>query len=372
MNLKNLSKIIIIIAALAGGFLALPSYAQTNTNFTPLNPLDNLEVKIPGLDQLAQQNPADCSVDSNNETSCKIPWISIYITAIYNYGMAIIGILAAIGMMIGGVLWTISSGNASRVKEAQSWVESSLLGLLLALGSYMILDQINPSLTTFKPIKLSIIAGDEFSTPVDEQQTAPDSLGSVHGVQWYLQCSAAGMNTLYNDKKGECKPSAGETKKYGAGKAPNICTSGCGVVATMMAMSKYGQNPSMAQFAQDAIDSGARETFDGNNCNGSAPAGLIAAAAKYGFQGEMLSNKNDIKAKLDQGYPVVISVRNTGGNCGFTTGGHFIVLTGWKDKEKGIADVNDPFNGSGKASKTSTDLSTLNGCSLGTAFYLHQ
>lgn len=338
---------------------------------TLVNPLDNLQVKIPGLENIAKEHPATCNSDSG-QTSCEIPWIGVYITAIYSYAIAVIGILAAIGIMVGGVFWLLSSGNASRVKEAKSWIESSLLGLFIALSSYMILDQINPDLLGFKPIKLRIIPTDDFSTPVDQQQTAPDSAGSTHGVPLYFQCSAEGMSTLYNDNENQCTPSAGEKKKYGEGGAPNICTSGCGVVSTLMVLGKYGQNPSLAQFTKDAIASGARETFNGNTCNGSAAYGLIQTAKKYGLQGQMLSSKDSIIQKLDEGYPVVISVRKSAGNCLFTTGGHYIVLTGWRDKEKRIADVNDPFNHAGNPNKTFTSISDLGGCSLGTAFYLYK
>ena len=88
---------------------------STSTPFiqTVLNPLTDLQVKIPGLDKLVAANPATCDT-ANGQTSCSLPWISLYINAIYNYSMAIVGILAAVALMIGGVIWLTSLGNATR------------------------------------------------------------------------------------------------------------------------------------------------------------------------------------------------------------------------------------------------------------------
>jgi len=42
--------------------------------------------------------------------------------------MGIIGILAALALMIGGVIWLIAAGNASRISEAKAWIGASLTG----------------------------------------------------------------------------------------------------------------------------------------------------------------------------------------------------------------------------------------------------
>jgi len=79
-----------------------------------------------------------------------IQFIGKFIQGIYQYGIGIIGILAVVGLMIGGTIWTISGGNKTRVEEAKSWIVSSLTGLILALTSYMILTTINPDLVNFQ------------------------------------------------------------------------------------------------------------------------------------------------------------------------------------------------------------------------------
>lgn len=133
------------------------TYNPTTKGKTPdLNPLGNLQIKIPGLDEVAAKHPIKCEGEGESQT-CKIPWIAIYIHAIYNYLLGIGGVLAAIALMVGGVIWLVSAGNASRVSEAKSWITGSVTGLLILMTSYIILYQINPNLVGLKYIELKTI-----------------------------------------------------------------------------------------------------------------------------------------------------------------------------------------------------------------------
>jgi hypothetical protein len=135
-----------------------------------LNPLGNLQIKIPGIDELAAKYPVICTSTSGVE-SCKIPWIAIYIYAIYNYLLAIGGVLAVIALMIGGVIWLVSAGNASRLTQAKSWISGSLTGVLILLTSYILLYQINPDLIGMKYTVLEtvepIVAETEMTDAID-------------------------------------------------------------------------------------------------------------------------------------------------------------------------------------------------------------
>jgi len=78
--------------------------------------------------------------------------IGNYIEAIYKYAIGIVGILATVVMMWGGVIWITAGGNTERISSAKSWISASLTGLVLALASYTILYTINPNLVKFKPL----------------------------------------------------------------------------------------------------------------------------------------------------------------------------------------------------------------------------
>ncbi|MFA6393460.1 MAG: pilin [Patescibacteria group bacterium] len=88
---------------------------------------------------------------------CEIPWIGQYVAGIYKYAIGVVGIIAAIMLMVGGVRWLTAGGNASAVTDAQSYITGSLTGLVLALLSYTILYTINPALVSFKPIRVKMV-----------------------------------------------------------------------------------------------------------------------------------------------------------------------------------------------------------------------
>jgi len=142
-------------------------FSNTNTTSTTsstkefkktadLNPLGNLKIEIPGVKELADKYPIRCNTIGETE-NCEIPWIAIYIYAIYNYMLAIGGVLAVVTIMIGGVIWLVSAGNASRIATAKSWITGSLTGLLILLTSYVLLYQINPNLVDTVYIELRTV-----------------------------------------------------------------------------------------------------------------------------------------------------------------------------------------------------------------------
>lgn len=83
--------------------------------------------------------------------------IGEYIKAIYNYGVAGVGILAAIMLMLGGIIWLTSAGSSSKVEQAKSIITSSIVGLGLVLTSYLLLKTINPDLVIMKTRKVEAI-----------------------------------------------------------------------------------------------------------------------------------------------------------------------------------------------------------------------
>jgi len=66
---------------------------------------------------------------------------------------AIIGIsgLAAFIMLVwGGIQWMSSAGNPTAIGDAKDRIQKALLGLLLVLSSFIIIQIINPELTILK------------------------------------------------------------------------------------------------------------------------------------------------------------------------------------------------------------------------------
>lgn len=86
-----------------------------------------------------------------------------YVEALYNLFIGIIGILAVIMIMAGGFQWLLAAGNAQRISGAKTTIISSVLGLVLALTSYTILNLINPDLTKLNLRNIDEVSGFDWS-----------------------------------------------------------------------------------------------------------------------------------------------------------------------------------------------------------------
>lgn len=92
-----------------------------------------------------------------------------YIKGIYDYSFAVGGILAAIVLMGGGVLWLVSGGNQSKVSKAKDIISGSLIGLGILFSGYLLFNTINPALLEMKPItSITTITGTGGPTTCEE------------------------------------------------------------------------------------------------------------------------------------------------------------------------------------------------------------
>ncbi len=133
--------------------------------------------------------------------------IGEYVRAIYKYAIGIVGILAAVVLMIGGVMWIVAGGNATAIGEAKSWIGASLTGLLLALCSYFILATVNPALVNFKTTAITKVED-------AKKEITDDTTGCcIIGVE---DTSIHSSNT----KKSDCDQQS--LVKRGAGVNPNF------------------------------------------------------------------------------------------------------------------------------------------------------
>lgn len=118
---------------------------------------------------------AYCTNQEDHSGTCKIPWIAQYIQGVYKYGLGVGGILAAIVLMAGGLLWLVSAGDASKISQAKDLILGSVTGIIILMGTYLILDQINPDLNNLKSISLKMLETTNFSdaevsTPNDQAE----------------------------------------------------------------------------------------------------------------------------------------------------------------------------------------------------------
>ena len=146
-----------IILFLGIGFFTLANAQSDALAAEPKYEIPELQVKIPGL----TFSNVTCSNKTGGAFICSVSWIGDYVAGIYEYALGIGGVLAAVMLMAGGVFWLVSGGDASRVSKAKTLITGSITGLVILFASYVLLFQINPDLTIFKPIQIRNIDKNE-------------------------------------------------------------------------------------------------------------------------------------------------------------------------------------------------------------------
>lgn len=123
--------------------LASPTDAQVwdfLTNGTTANISFTPQVDIPGAN-LPPLEPKPIDPET---------FLGNVIVGVYHYGVWLTITAAIFATMLGGLLWLLAGGNASRVDTAKRLITSSIFGLVIAFTSYLILQGINPRLLELK------------------------------------------------------------------------------------------------------------------------------------------------------------------------------------------------------------------------------
>lgn len=91
----------------------------------------------------------------------KVSGLADYLVKIYNLGLILAGVLAMGGIMIGGFLYMTASysGNLGKTANGKDVISSSLLGLGVALLSYLLIYTIDPRLTRPQDVFMDIGKG---------------------------------------------------------------------------------------------------------------------------------------------------------------------------------------------------------------------
>lgn len=147
----NKSKQIILISVLLAAIF-IPLFFVFG-DYTPMEPLPGIEKNTPiNLTQ--------------------------YLSALFNFAIAAAAILAVVMIVIGGLQYIGAAGNTSVIEDAKDRIYWAIVGLILALGSWMILNTINPELkelqlksiepveTTKEKLELLKLRG-KFQTDID-------------------------------------------------------------------------------------------------------------------------------------------------------------------------------------------------------------
>lgn len=126
------------------------------------------------------------------EESSAIP-IAELMKSLLNYGVQVIGLLAMVVIMVGGLIWATAGGNSNKTGEAKQWIFSGLGGLMLILFSYVLLRTINIKLVNFNIPTIETISGTKINIHKSNQQQIFEDVGYFDG-----SCAATFGNPANN------------------------------------------------------------------------------------------------------------------------------------------------------------------------------
>jgi len=88
--------------------------------------------------------------------------LSQYIQTLYKYSIGIAAVMAAVVMMIGGLMY-LTAGSSERVSRGKEFIVDALTGLLVILLAYAILNTLNPETLTLQLPKIPVIKRQMFA-----------------------------------------------------------------------------------------------------------------------------------------------------------------------------------------------------------------
>src|SRR3989338_7670754 len=145
----------ILLFSLALFFIIISPSARA-LDITPPDPV----IKIPGLGNLdpLEEKPCPDLEESMGASGCLyIPWIGQYVGGLYKFAVLASTILAVVVMMIAGLVLLTAGGNVTQIGTAKSYIFGAIMGLVLMLGSYTVLNLINHNLVVFSSLRIPVI-----------------------------------------------------------------------------------------------------------------------------------------------------------------------------------------------------------------------
>lgn len=165
MKKKNIKKIIIFSIFLTVGFLICFHFSYASEVDWPVSPMGT------------------ALTPDYKDTS-----LTTLVKYMYEWGISLGALAAFISIIVAGFNYLTSAGNSSKINEAKKRITASFLGIALLLGTFLILNTINPEITSL-----------EIKTNVSN----PDSLKNMEFVDYKYEttCAYAKLYTSADDMK---------------------------------------------------------------------------------------------------------------------------------------------------------------------------
>lgn len=169
-------------------------------------------------------------------TDKKVTGLTDYIGKIYKFTIGAIGIASAVMIMINGLRWAAASGNSEQIGQAKEGVTSAIIGLVIALSSYLILFTLNPALVS--------LGGPTFSSPVSPESASSSTAATTQPPTEATKCQS--NSSLIDFNKEGVIPK--EYKKYFWPKTTQMCADQATTQALIQALGTIASAPAGSDY----------------------------------------------------------------------------------------------------------------------------
>lgn len=99
------------------------------------------------IEEYVEGPAASYALEQPIGTKTSVESIGEYTNLVYQFALGIVGIMAVVLIMFGGIRWISAAGNEQTISDAKEIIVAAVIGLVIALLSYSILVFINPRFT---------------------------------------------------------------------------------------------------------------------------------------------------------------------------------------------------------------------------------
>ncbi len=158
-------------------------------------------IEIPGLEFSDTSIENNKVTDSNGVTYLVFPFLGEYLAAIYKYILVVLSIVSVVMLIVAGFQWAVPDSSGENVNSAKNRIAGALSGLVIAVGSYVILYTVNPELVQFRSLRVQYIQGIDLA---DYQNNPSDPGVDDGGDVSYSENTKANLdNNALNSAKGQ-------------------------------------------------------------------------------------------------------------------------------------------------------------------------
>lgn len=115
--------------------------------------------------------------------------IGDFIKTNYNYALSIVGILAAVMMIVAGFQWVTSGGSSEAITSAKKRIGGAVVGLFIAYMSFFILNTINPATVNLRLPQVWLIRQQELTPQFCSAASSTGKFALVPGTDTNDQVS---------------------------------------------------------------------------------------------------------------------------------------------------------------------------------------